>query len=54
MAKVGRKEIEVTEDMKVEAMRLASLGFNEKQISEALDMAYSTFQDRKRLFSGCS
>lgn len=50
MSNVGRKPIEVTEEMKGEAMRLASLGFNEKQISEALDMAYSTFQDKKDYF----
>ena len=50
MAKVGRKPIEITEEMKGEAMRLASLGFNEKQISEAIGLTYGTFQDKKHHF----
>lgn len=46
----GRKQIEVTEAMQQEAERLAALGLNEKQISEALGMAYSSFQTHKPHF----
>ena len=38
MAKVGRKQIEITQKMKDETQRLSSLGFNEKQISEAIGL----------------
>jgi hypothetical protein len=50
MAKVGRKEIEVTQEMQSEAERLSALGFNERQISEALGLSYGSFQDKKQYF----
>ena len=50
MAKVGRKQIAITQKMKDEAQRLSSLGFNEKQISEAIGLNYRTFQDKKEHF----
>lgn len=50
MGSVGRKPIEVTKEMQGEAMRLASLGFNEKQISEAIGLNYVTFQNKKEHF----
>jgi len=50
MSNVGRKPIEITTEMKSETMRLASLGFNEKQISEAIGLNYRTFQDKKEHF----
>ena len=50
MSNAGRKPIEVTELMLSECQRLASLGFNEKQISEAIGLNYRTFQDKKEHF----
>lgn len=50
MAKAGRKEIMITQSMKEEAQRLSALGFNEKQISEAIGLNYRTFQDKKEHF----
>lgn len=50
MSNAGRKPIEVTETMLSECERLASLGFNEKQISEAINMTYSVFQNKKDYF----
>lgn len=50
MAKAGRKEIIITQSMKEEAQRLSALGFNEKQISEAIGLNYRTFQDKKEHF----
>ncbi len=46
----GRKKIEITDAMKAEAERLAALGLNEKQISDSLGMAYSSFQKHKAHF----
>lgn len=47
---MARKAIEITEEMLSECERLASLGLNEKQISESLGMAYSSFQLYKLRF----
>lgn len=45
-----RKQIEITAEMLQECERLAALGLNEKQISESLGMAYSSFQKHKARF----
>lgn len=47
---MARKQIKITEKMTKECERLAALGLNEKQISESLDMAYSSFQKYKSHF----
>jgi len=48
--KLGRQPIEITDKIISEVETLAELGFNEKQISEAIGMAYSSFQKYKKYF----
>lgn len=46
----GRKPITITKTMVQEVERLASVGLNEKQISESLGIGYATFQRNKANF----
>jgi len=47
---MGRPEIKITTQMQNEAMRLASLGFSERQIAEAVGISISTWQRNKESF----
>jgi len=50
MRNVGRPAVEMTETMKIEVERLAALGFNERQIAEAIGISISTWQRNKEHF----